>query len=326
MHRLAWVLLLGCTATPRLTPVPTGAAPTDPCAGSVTLIGWQDLPREDERSHGLSALVWDEAARVLYAVGDKVHAIHRLLPDDATFAHFHFGESLSVDLGEDWDVEGMAMAGGRFYLGNESGPCVHAVGLDGTVLGEVALPESFRRSRHNHGLESLVATADGKTLIVANEHAFTDDGEEADATRGTTVRITRIDLATGAATQQRYTTDPVFVDDPRGRTGVVDIMAPSAETLYVTERAYAPGHGNSVRMYCVSDARDKRLMLDLAGLAASGLPEPFGPQRNPLLENFEGFTLGPTLPDGRRLIFGVSDDNISTRQRPRLLILALTPR
>lgn len=318
----------GCASAPPPAPAPRSEHPTPPrdlCAETVSLFAWQDLPRDDERSHGLSGLAWDQAAHVLRAASDKTAAIQTLIPDES-YTHFSFGAPIPVTLEEHWDVEGLALSTDRYYLGNEAGPSVHAFTRDGKLLGRVALPDMFLRARFNHGLESLTLTPDAQTLIVANEHAFTDDGEEADPTHGTTVRLVRIDLAHGTATQRPYTTDPVFDPTPGGRVGVVDIMAPSADTLYVTERGYVPGAGNSVRIYCVDRSPDKKLLVDLATMPDDGFPEPLGPQRNKILENFEGFSLGPTLPDGRRLVFAVSDDNSAARQTPRLLVLALTPR
>jgi 3-phytase/alkaline phosphatase D len=41
------------------------------------------------------------------------------------------------------------------------------------------------------------------------------------------------------------------------------------------------------------------------------------------LDNVEGMTLGPTLPDGRQSLVLVSDNNFSTRQETQFLAFAL---
>lgn len=252
-RRLVWLTLIGCASAPLPTATPRSGHPSPPldlCAQKVSLYAWQDLPRDDPRSHGLSAVAWDATDHVLRTAGDKTPAIHTLVPNES-YTHFTFGPSIPVELDAQWDVEGLAVAPDRFYLGNEAGPWVHEVSREGKLVRRVPLPDAFLRSRFNHGLESLTLTPDARTLIVANEHAFTDDGEEADAEHGTTVRLVRIELASNTATQRPYTTDEVFDPTPGGRVGVVDVMAPSADTLYVTERGYVPGAGNSVRMFCV---------------------------------------------------------------------------
>jgi hypothetical protein len=41
------------------------------------------------------------------------------------------------------------------------------------------------------------------------------------------------------------------------------------------------------------------------------------------LDNIEGITLGPTLPDGRRSVVMVSDDNFSPTQITQVLLFAM---
>jgi hypothetical protein len=41
------------------------------------------------------------------------------------------------------------------------------------------------------------------------------------------------------------------------------------------------------------------------------------------LDNVEGMTLGPTLPDGRRALVLVSDNNFATSQFTQFLLFAL---
>ena len=55
---------------------------------------------------------------------------------------------------------------------------------------------------------------------------------------------------------------------------------------------------------------EKSLLLDLRTL---GLP----------LDNIEGMAIGPTLPDGRRSLILVSDDNFAATQFTQFLLFAL---
>jgi 3-phytase len=92
----------------------------------------------------------------------------------------------------------------------------------------------------------------------------------------------------------------------------------------------APDTGNTIKLYDVSlagaddvngfdsialllgsiDAVQKSLLLDLDEL---GIP----------LDNVEGMTLGPTLPDGRRALVLVSDNNFAANQFTQFLLFAL---
>jgi hypothetical protein len=309
------------------------------CPARPSLHAWFDLPRDDERRHGLSGIVWDDGRRVLWAVSDSRPSIVALVPD-AGFRSFAFGETVTLPFRMSWDAEAVALGDEGFFVGAEAGPAVLLVGRDGRKLRDVALPPPFRRSRHNHGLESAALTPDRATLFVANEHAFEGDGGLGDATLGTVVRLVRMPArGAGAAEQFAYRTDPVFHPGAEGRVGVVDVTPLSATRLLVTERHFVPAAGNAVRVHCVDLAgaadvsaresleRDppvvaKALVLDLATLPATGVPPRQAPQPNPLLDNFEGLALGPRLPDGRRLLFAISDDNARPTQVARVLVLA----
>lgn len=72
------------------------------------------------------------------------------------------------------------------------------------------------------------------------------------------------------------------------------------------------------------------LVLVLVGSAAAcgstlpaGNTKHPGTQPNPILDNYEALAVGPTLADGRRLLFVTSDDNASTTQVARVLVLAV---
>jgi len=92
----------------------------------------------------------------------------------------------------------------------------------------------------------------------------------------------------------------------------------------------APGTGNTIKLYSVAfpgaddvtgvdslagrlgDVRpvQKTLLLDLRTL---GIP----------LDNVEGMTIGPDLPDGRRSLVLVSDNNFAASQFTQFLLFAL---
>jgi hypothetical protein len=64
------------------------------------------------------------------------------------------------------------------------------------------------------------------------------------------------------------------------------------------------------------------LLFDLANCPPSGAQNP-GTQPNPLLDNFEGMTLGPKLPSGRQALILISDDNGNASQVGRIIALAV---
>ena len=185
--------------------------------------------------------------------------------------------------------------------------------------------------RQNQTLEGLSYTPRGDQLWSAMEDPLLQDGDDPTAAHGALVRFTQMDRGTGLpAAQFAYPLSPLFESGSATATnGVSDIAALGGGRLLVIERAFTTR--NKVRIF-VADAgratdvlaRDalgsapvrpmsKRLVLDLD--AVRGLPR---------IDNVEGITLGPRLPDGRRLLVLVSDDNFSATQVTQVIAFAAT--
>jgi 3-phytase len=114
--------------------------------------------------------------------------------------------------------------------------------------------------------------------------------------------------------------------------GLVDLLPLNDQFLLAMERSFsvgAPGTGNTIKLYSVAfpgaDDVDglesiagttvrpveKTLLLDLRTL---GIP----------LDNVEGMTLGPKLPDGRQSLVLVSDNNFAASQFTQFLLFTLS--
>ena len=114
--------------------------------------------------------------------------------------------------------------------------------------------------------------------------------------------------------------------------GLVEVLPLNNEFMLSMERSFsvgAPGTGNTIKLYDVAlpgaddvngfdslaDAArrhqggEKTLLLDLDDL---GIP----------LDNIEGMTFGPNLPDGRRSLVLVSDNNFSPAAFTQFLLFA----
>ena len=304
------------------------------------IISCFDLPRKDARSHNLSGLAWDDAQHQLLAISDRDRWITPLVPEPG-FAGWQLGTSINVEVNiELWDGEALALAGDRLIIvANETQPAIFSVDRTGHGATRVELPE-FRGIRDNLGLEGLsYAATDGGYVFVVNEQALEGDGPLSSPSHGTVVRILRHSLGGKPDFAAAYVTDPIFAEGPKADNGVSDLAALSAERLLVLERAYVRGRGNAVRVYAVDlhgahdvaalpDARAarplrKRLVVDVATLADGHCSPPPMPQRRRTLDNYEGLAVGPSLPDGRRLLFMVSDDNERPTQVPRVLTVAV---
>lgn len=233
------------------------------------------------------------------------------------------------------DAEGLAVDArrGRLYWSTEGGrpdgdgapvqqPWLRIAGLDGSALGEFALPPNFvvsptadRGIRANNGLEGLALSPGGGSLFAGLEEPLYEDPPAL-------TRITEFDVeARKPVAQYAYRLEPA----PAGRSnGLSGLVALSETTLLTIERAGGPGP--TIRLFRaeIGAATDtlgaEVLPADVvpmtktlvADLSAAGGPVP--------LDNIEGITLGPD-----KSVVLVSDDNFNPAQVTQFLLFS-TPR
>jgi hypothetical protein len=249
------------------------------------------------------------------------------------------------------DPEGLALTKDRTLIVTSEGftdqlipPFVRRYGLDGSFLGELPVPQPFLPTadhssgiRPNLAFESAGVPKNGRFVFTGTENALYQDGPAATPANGSPSRILRYDLRTGRLDRQWvYWDDPVL--EPSSIfsvNGLVELLPLNNEFLIAMERSFsvggtATGTGNSIKLYKVAlpgatnvngvdslagalgsiRPAAKSLLLDLDTL---GIP----------LDNVEGLTLGPRLPDGRRSLVLVSDNNFAASQFTQFLLFAL---
>jgi Esterase-like activity of phytase len=336
----AGLLAAACTGTrpdppPPRTAVALGNEPRRP--GGPEVWSFFDLPAADPRSRELSGAAWDAKERVLWAVQDENPSIVSLVPD-RELRTWKFGETIDLECRAPVDLEGLVIVPEGFIVCSEDGPRVIEVDRKGHFVREMTLPPRFADARNNKSLESLTVSPSGRYLFTTTEVALRHDGGRATMQSGTRVRILRMDRTNGEVTQHTYVTDPVPYEV--GDWGVADLAALDDTQLFVLERGWSKGYGNTVRVYetelddrascslvehlsASSPMLGKTLRVDLATLPAAGLPKPKQPQPSALLDNYEGMAIGPRLPNGRPSLFLVSDDNGHINQVARILVLGL---
>ncbi|HEX9186373.1 MAG TPA: esterase-like activity of phytase family protein [Vicinamibacteria bacterium] len=249
------------------------------------------------------------------------------------------------------DPEGLTLAkGGELVVTSEGiaargiAPWVRRYALDGRFLGELPVPDAFQPTSAAHGVrqnlafEAAAVAPNGRHLFVGMEGALVQDGPAATLGGGSPARILRYNLASRRLERQYvYVTDPVAEPSvpPTAFTvnGLVELLPFNDQFMLSMERSFsvgAPGTGNTIKLYTVAfpgaddvdgldsiagvlpDIRtvEKEEILDLGTL---GIP----------LDNVEGMVIGPDLPDGRRSLLLVSDNNFAASQFTQFLLFAL---
>jgi 3-phytase len=221
---------------------------------------------------------------------------------------------------------------------------VRRYALDGTFLGDLPVPPAFDPTSSTHGVrqnlafEAAAVAPDGRHLFVGMENALAQDGPAASLSSGSPSRVLRYNLATGRLDRQVvYVTDPI-AEPPVPATsfavnGLVELLPFNDEFMLSMERSFsvgAPGTGNTIKLYSVAfpGASDVNGLDSVAGALGS-----LKPVRKTLLldlrtlgiplDNVEGMTIGPNLPDGRRSLLLVSDNNFAASQFTQFLLFAL---
>lgn len=230
-------------------------------------------------------------------------------------------------------------------VGRGFGPALYESARDGRLLREFALPAMFnpdpaQRSgpRDNLGLEGLALTPDGRHAWLGMENALLQDGPvPTTLAPGGPCRLTRIDLETGQATRQiAYIPDAIplrpLVPGSHADNGISEMLMLDADRMLVLERAYATGAGNSLRLYEI-DTRNATDVLAIDALAAGNhgavaktLVADFASLGLSRLDNTEGMCWGPPLPDGKRMLVVVSDDNFNPLQTTQFAAFEYTDR
>lgn len=254
------------------------------------------------------------------------------------------------------DPEGIAYSPeGTLFISSEGDanalidPFVNAFDLAGLQLDALPVPLKYLPTsdqssgiRNNLAFESLTLTPSLDFLFTGVENALYQDGPAADIDQESLSRILEYDLSAQAPGREYvYLVEavPDIPDPPDAfRTnGLVELLAlDNNGTLLALERAFSSGVGNTVKLYEVlsQGALDVSSEFDLFW-EEEGIPFEIDPlvSKRELLDiaawgvtpdNLEGMALGPMLPDGRRSLILVSDNNFSGTQVTQFLAFALS--
>ena len=269
---------------------------------------------------GLSSVDIEHAVTLLQADGKSY-------PDAKTGGEVPDAESIRRDpqSGDLWWV-----SEGDPKLGLS--PFLRVASPDGKFVETVPTPAMFRMDkgaefgpRRNFAFEGLSFAPDGNSVWIATESALAQDGPIATPSAGTVTRITHLDRDGKVLEQFAYPLDPIQgvpAGKGGGDNGVSEFLALDDTRALVLERSGVEGADGIwtlyIRIYEIdtTGATDiaampslagagyqpvaKRLVIDLAKAPDIGS-----------IDNIEGMAWGPLLPDGKRSLVLVSDNNFN---------------
>jgi hypothetical protein len=224
-------------------------------------------------------------------------------------------------------------------------PFLRVAAPDGKQVSDVPTPGIFTMNkdreigpRHNLGFEGLSFAPDGKSVWLAMESALYQDGPIATPSAGAVARLTRLDREGKALSQFAYPVDPIQAvpTGKNGDNGISEILALDDSHALVLERSGVEGADGVWTMYIrlyaidVTGATDIAAMPSLAGAAYTPVTKRLiiDLAKTPDLghiDNIEGMSWGPALPDGKRSLVLVSDNNFNPAQVTQFLAFEVEP-
>lgn len=257
------------------------------------------------------------------------------------------------------DPEGMArLSSGNFLISSEGNnnakpremPRIFEVKPDGKWVSDITLPEKYlpeatglqtKGIQINLAFEGLSLSPSGTSLFTSTEGALFQDVATA-TEKGEVIRLLKFDFKDSwkASKEYAYRMEPLAANDigPQVFVGVSEILALSDDKLIVMERGVristAKIWSNRVTLFLadLSTATDTLPLVKLDdGKKIVEVPKTkiidfetdLKADRKASVENFEALAFGPVLPDGRKTLLVMTDDNFSKTQKTQLLVFAV---
>lgn len=223
-------------------------------------------------------------------------------------------------------------------------PAITVITPEGKYIDTFPLPENLhmrsieKGPRQNGVLEGLSFADNYKTLYVNVEEPLYEDGPRAD-TMGNNpwIRIFKFDMAKKKNTAQyAYKLDPVAYPatpvDAFKINGIPDILSIGDDKFIVLERSFSTGRlpctikifiadlagatdikdNPSLRQKPAAHPVSKKLLLNLDALGI-------------YIDNIEGVTFGPRLPNGHRSLLLVADNNFVILEKTQFFLFDVVP-
>lgn len=218
-------------------------------------------------------------------------------------------------------------------------PAIHFITTTGKHIRTLELPAGLRMQKTENGprrngvLEGACFSGDYKQLFVSLEEPRHEDGPQAALISvDGWVRMYVFNTADGKNTAQyAYKTDPVaHAPDPPGSfmvNGIPDILYAGNDKLLVMERSFSTGRqACTIKLFEV----DLRTAEDIKEIPSLTRQPPQKPLQKKLLlnldelgiytDNVEGMSFGPTMPNGKKTLWMIADNNFSPVEKTQLFL------
>ncbi|MDQ0109856.1 hypothetical protein J2T02_005001 [Chitinophaga terrae (ex Kim and Jung 2007)] len=223
-------------------------------------------------------------------------------------------------------------------------PGIYEISLAGEYIDSFALPRQFLMQatengpRRNGVFEGLGFSGNYKHMFVSLEEPRYEDGPRAEVTDGPAfTRIIKYNAQTRQPiAQYAYKLEPVATPATPANAfkvnGISDILPLSDHRLLTIERSFSTGTRECTIKVFLADLENAT---DISNVNSLSQDTHFKPATKKLLYNFtalnryidniEGVTFGPVLPNGHKSLVFVADNNFSDKEESQFFVFELVP-
>ena len=239
-----------------------------------------------------------------------------------------------------WSSEGERNPGNNIL----EDPSVIVVDRNGNYKDSFELPANMHMHstengpRQNSVFEGLSFSTDYKFLFVSVEEPIYEDGPRAGGNDSTAwIRIIKFDTEQRKQiAQYAYRIEPVaYPSIPDGSfkiNGVSAIVSAGENKLFVVERSFSTGRLSSTIRIFLADLNEATDVVDTNSLLSQPAVKPVSKKLvlnmddlGRYIDNVEGVTWGPTLPNGHKSLLFLSDNNFSPLEKTQFLLFEVNP-
>jgi hypothetical protein len=223
-------------------------------------------------------------------------------------------------------------------------PSINFIQTDGTWLETLDIPANLTMNstekgpRQNGALEGISFAQDYNLLYAAMEEPLYEDGPRADITvTKSWTRIYRFDTKTKKNNAQyAYPLEPIayppLLSGSLKINGISEILAIQSNQLLVVERSFSTGRMACTIKVFLADLSVADNVINTSSLQESP-PTHLVTKKLILnmdelglhIDNIEGITFGPTLPNGHQTLVFVADNNFLSIQKTQFLLFEVMP-
>ena len=246
----------------------------------------------------------------------------------------------SADATFTWSSEGERIVTAKDTI--LQNPAITVIDSKGNYIDTFQLPERLLMKpgengpRQNGVLEGLTFSKNNKNLFVSLEEPLYEDGPRAGTKDSSAiVRFIKFDIKTKKpVAEYAYKIDPVahppFPPDAFKVNGISDILSTGENKLLVVERSYSTGRlsctikvfladiSSAENIQNVSSLKDKKDIKFISKKLLLNMDD-----LHFYIDNIEGVTFGPTLPNGNKTLIFVSDNNFNPLEKTQFLLFEI---